>query len=110
MAKLTKKPKAAQGSAGSAPRKRITLKPGPTPFDVNSSPWAAAAGMTPPKRSPAPRKVLVVRTRQGVLIDGKPAGSLLNKHPAVRVQPAPAAPRHLTSEQISQMATLMKLA
>lgn len=56
-------------------------------------------------------KPLIRRTGERVYVDGIPASTLVGKYPSVRAQPAPAAPRHFTQDQISAaVARWMKLA
>lgn len=46
-------------------------------------------------------KPVIRRVAGRLYVDGVPALTLVGKHPLVKAQPAPDAPRHFTLEQIS---------
>jgi len=67
-----------------------------------------AAGLSKAGREGKP---VISRTSERVYVNGIPASTLVGKYPSVKSQPAPAAPRHFTQDQISAaVARRMKLA
>jgi hypothetical protein len=64
-----------------------------------------------PSKASFEGKPVISRTAERVYMNGIPASTLVGKYPLVKGQPAPAAPRHFTQDQISAAVTRrMKLA
>lgn len=100
-------------AASSKPVRRTAAPAGvrrSTPAGTKAGGKAAVKRAASPSTAGREAKPLIRRTGERVYVDGIPASTLVGKYPSVRAQPAPAAPRHFTQDQISAaVARWMKL-